>query len=716
MGKLTLVCPSDLQDSVAALIAGTDGSNQRKQLLASSSPTSLLHGIEQVRHLRKSGGAVLETLFDRMNNMQNLNAAITSTDKALHAPSMVSKQQNMIFAEIQKVQDLSESLDALNDSVRAAISAFHVHDKGKMDTEQQLPESNVESAMPTAVVEETSTETEVNTETSEETKEQERKKNRRELRNIIGLARKKRILIAKEFDDIATTREKTISEVEVAIADALSNFDESVFVRDGVIDKLQSSIRDFDELVQHLLHKISTSEERISLIRSRLSETRKELQNAKDTISAQSKLLRTTREELEVVKAEMARLKLEMIDERARWEELLAAAKRRESMLQLRLVELSRLYDALNDKMVELNKRAAREEELMKQLKEERMKQGTLFHWLQQRREQTKKNRAATAIIRWLRLCLKRRKQFLPTTVRVKAKIPEPTTSISPPAKPISTADKANSMDDYHEYLRAKSVSPPHSPIKITAKLLSNDDSVDATRPYDTTLLSTTHGVITHSQAGLYHVVPTINTETKIILAGQEGKLPYDDTLQRTLDRIHSQQRHRSPNLLPHHHHLPLRSPRVNTQTIEAGKLDTETVERHNTKGSFKGSWRSRVAERHARIHYSKGSKHDAEEYKHLFAQMEARLVQHKAEVWRAVSSAQQEQGRLQAENDMLKQNISTLMLQQRKVASKNPHKPPGRPSQRSIMQKQCKPHRLLNAHTFPNESKRRASIKKENQ
>eukprot|EP00505_MAST-04D_sp_SCG-Rhode-Island_P000940 Stramenopile-MAST_4_protein_940 len=490
MGKLTLVRPSDLQESVAALIAGTDGSNRRKQLLASSSPTPLLHGIEEVRHLRKTGGAVLETLFDRITNMQHLNAAVPSTDKALHAPSTVSKQQNKIFAEIQKVQDLSESLDALNGSVRAAISAFQAQGKRKMDTEQRLLESNVESTTHTAVTEETSTVTEANTEKSEETKEQERKKNRRELRNIISLAQKKKILMTKEFDDIAVTREKTISEVEVAIADVLSNFDESVFVRDGVIDKLQSSVRGFDELVHHLLDKISTSEERISLIRSRLSETRKELENAKDTISAQSKLLRITREELEVVKAEMVRLKREMIDERAKWEELLAAAKRRESMLQSRLVELSRLYDALNDKMVELNKRAAREEELMKQLREERMKQGALLHWLQQRREQTKKKHAAMAIIRWLRLCLKRRKQSLPMTVRVKAKIPEPTTSISPPAKPTITADKANSMDDYHEYVRAKSVSPPHSPIKITAKLLSNDDSDDATRRYDTTLLS----------------------------------------------------------------------------------------------------------------------------------------------------------------------------------------------------------------------------------
>ena len=419
MGKLTLVRPSDLQESVAALIAGTDGSNRRKQLLASSSPTPLLHGIEEVRHLRKTGGAVLETLFDRITNMQHLNAAVPSTDKALHAPSTVSKQQNKIFAEIQKVQDLSESLDALNGSVRAAISAFQAQGKRKMDTEQRLPESNVESTTHTAVTEETSTVTEANTEKSEETKEQERKKNRRELRNIIGLAQKKKILMTKEFDDIAVTREKTISEVEVAIADVLSNFDESVFVRDGVIDKLQSSVRGFDELVHHLLDKISTSEERISLIRSRLSETRKELENAKDTISAQSKLLRITREELEVVKAEMVRLKREMIDERARWEELLAAAKRRESMLQSRLVELSRLYDALNDKMVELNKRAAREEELMKQLREERMKQGALLHWLQQRREQTKKKHAAMAIIRWLRLCLKRRKQSLPMTVRV---------------------------------------------------------------------------------------------------------------------------------------------------------------------------------------------------------------------------------------------------------------------------------------------------------
>jgi hypothetical protein len=713
MGKLTLVRPSDLQESVAALIAGTDGSNRRKQLLASSSPTPLLHGIEEVRHLRKTGGAVLETLFDRITNMQHLNAAVPSTDKALHAPSTVSKQQNKIFAEIQKVQDLSESLDALNGSVRAAISAFQAQGKRKMDTEQRLPESNVESTTHTAVTEETSTVTEANTEKSEETKEQERKKNRRELRNIIGLAQKKKILMTKEFDDIALTREKTISEVEVAIADVLSNFDESVFVRDGVIDKLQSSVRGFDELVHHLLDKISTSEERISLIRSRLSETRKELENAKDTISAQSKLLRITREELEVVKAEMVRLKREMIDERARWEELLAAAKRRESMLQSRLVELSRLYDALNDKMVELNKRAAREEELMKQLREERMKQGALLHWLQQRREQTKKKHAAMAIIRWLRLCLKRRKQSLPMTVRVKAKIPEPTTSISPPAKPTITADKANSMDDYHEYVRAKSVSPPHSPIKITAKLLSNDDSDDATRRYDTTLLSTTHGVITHSQAGLYHVVPTINTETKIILAGQEGKLPYDDTLQRTLDRIHSQQRHRSPNLLPHHHHLPLRSPRLNTKMIETSKLDTKTAEQHNTKGAFKGSWRSKVAERHARIQYSKGSKHDPGEYKYLFAQMETQLVKHKTEVWRAVSSAQQEQGRLRAENDMLKQSISTLM-QQRTIAPKNPHKPSARPSQRSIVQKQCKPqsqHRILNAQTFPNE--RRDNVKK---
>ena len=90
MGKLTLVRPSDLQESVAALIAGTDGSNRRKQLLASSSPTPLLHGIEEVRHLRKTGGAVLETLFDRITNMQHLNAAVPSTDKALHAPSTIS--------------------------------------------------------------------------------------------------------------------------------------------------------------------------------------------------------------------------------------------------------------------------------------------------------------------------------------------------------------------------------------------------------------------------------------------------------------------------------------------------------------------------------------------------------------------------------------------------------------------------------------------------
>ena len=629
LSTLTLVRPSDLEKGILSLfsVPKMAGGGESFEHVRKRHMGHIRSEMKKMVDRRENAGAVLE---DKAS-VQNLNQT--------EEPESLEFGYRKIKHEMGQVAKIRRDLDMLNETVKGAIDALRgVQGKSNRLDTRDANKNSAEGEQP-GLQNRSDGEEELR-------RTKARKKNRNDLKKIIASAHINNIKIHRELSGLLDDNDRASQELDELLQAIMAGFADSAEKRDEIITKLQVSSSQLENLIKRAQKKISDLQETTSRLRIKVVNLQGWYEEEKEQSKTLSIQLEATRKELGEVQQELRRVEELRESEKIRFKALLDAAMERERQLKNKI---SILKESIHLIQAELASALAREDKLKQELHEEVKKRTTLEHWLQMRRETSLRERAAKTIIHWLVRCLRRR-QTAKRSIKVDFKIPSIPVEVRRRSKEIQTIDKFTKKEIIEQ------TSPPKTPNREFKKF---------------TLISTTHGIVTSplsadgknkmaGQSGTertstYHVIPTINADTKFIMPGSEGKLPYDNQLQRTLDRIHRQQKRRSPDLLVTDYHLPLRQAmrrsgdRPNSNTTRPARSVIELPVQSLKEKQQSIDRQKRVTSQH-------------QEYKTKFHELSDSLRRHKQTVSHALTASNREKTCLIQENKVLKGRIAAML------------------------------------------------------